>query len=140
MAALDYLQRTLGVIACNAVKGDESADELFAMWQTASGIELCRKFMFPKPQFFEDNKDELRKLGLVDGAKDVFFYNRNIVMRNSSGIVEFMGPTRLWTLVLYEKCNVIVKATNYAVVRIADITRVASIDVRADKSCSVIKY
>lgn len=138
MDAISYLRRTLGVIACEAFKGNEGLDEIISMWHTPMGVELARNFKFPGDDFFRTYKDELTRHGVIQGTRGAQFYNRNVVLVNSSAIVEFSYPQRLRSVLLYGDSEVVVKASNYAVVRISDITGCGSVVTENDGTAEII--
>lgn len=138
MYAIDYLRRTLGVIACEAFSGNESLDELVAMWHTPMGVELARNFKFPSDEFFRTYKDELTPMGVMQDTRGLWLYNRNVVLVNSTAIVEYSCPQRLRSVILYGDSEVVVKASNYAVVRISDVNGQGSVSVENDDTAEII--
>ena len=140
MTAGEYLKRELTQIACGTYQGESDLTALVKEWKTPWGIELCKRLKFPTADFFAQYKDELLKHNVFQNQNGLQFYNRDIILVNSSAIVEYNQPQQTYYVLLYSGSSVVIKARNCAVVKVCCITEDNMVDIiKSDNSDVVVK-
>lgn len=138
MEAGEYLKRELTKIACGTYQGETDLKTLTDEWRTPWGIELCKKCHFPTADFFRQYESELLKYNVFNHQHGLQFYNRDIVLFDSSAVVEFNLPEKAHTVLLYHASSVVVKARNCAVVKVVDITGDGTVEVEKTDSADIV--
>lgn len=139
MNAGEYLKRELTKIACGEYNGEDDLAKLVKEWRTPWGVELCKNFHFPTAEFFKRYEDELIKHNVFQNYSGLQFYNRDIVLVNSTATVEFSKPEKVYYVMLYSGSKVVVKARNCAVVKVCDITGDSEVTIEKTDTADVIK-
>lgn len=138
MEAGEYLKRELTKIACKAYNGEDDLTKLVAEWLTPWGVELCKNNRFPTAAFFKQYEDELIMHNVFQNQQGLQFYNRNVVLVNSSATVEFSMPKQVYYVLLYSGSKVTVKARNCAIVNVCDITGDNKITAEKTESSDIV--
>lgn len=134
-----YLKRELTKIACSVYDGEDNIAKLAMLWKKPWAIELCKRKQFPTISFFEQYQEELLPYGVFVNQKGLKLYNRDVTLVNSDATIEFSMPEKTYTVFLYGNSNCVIKAENYAVVKIYRIgAKNSVIHKMSDKTSTIL--
>lgn len=138
MTAGEYLKRELSKVACGTYDGEDDLGKLIEVWKKPWGVELCKNINFPTAAFFEQYEKELLAYGVFRNQNGLQFYNRDVVLYNSTANLEFSMPERTYSVLLYARAEVVITATNCAVVKVSKITNDCTCHIIAESNAMVV--
>ncbi|MBQ3690924.1 MAG: hypothetical protein II937_13835 [Bacteroidales bacterium] len=138
MTAGEYLKRELSKVACGTYEGEDNISDLVELWKKPWGIELCKNINFPTSAFFEQYEQDLLPYGVFRNQNGLKLYNRDVVLYHSTANLEFSLPERTYSVLLYAGAEVVITATNCAVVKVSKINNDCTCHIITERNATVI--
>lgn len=115
------IKNDLSKIACSDFSREMSIDEIIKTWHAPKGVELCKKSRYPSAELMRKYSNEFKMFNVFVDDLDVNLNNKNCVLSNSVGIIEFSYPEQLYDVILYDDNVVTIKVNDYAVVNVHNL-------------------
>ena len=115
---------------CSMFKGNETVEELAALYKTPQGVEFCMRYHFPNLATIRTFKKERARFGIYFDAGNITLHapkDKVLLIGRTTATVN-CSETRNYNVVCMHGGKVIVNASKWAVVR-----------VEAENGCTVVR-
>ena len=132
-------QKAAALGACGKEKNVNTYQGLVNILFSPQGREFCTKHNFPSLEVFREIKSEVKRFGVfIDaGTINICRKRRVCLAGNTSAQIEASGVDFVHTIVLMHGASAIINASNYAVLRVENISG-GEVKINKDKTVVVL--
>nr|DAI76892.1 MAG TPA: Protein of unknown function (DUF2847) [Bacteriophage sp.] len=117
----DILNKAIGLGACSQSSKATDWKSLVWLFFSPQGCEFCKSINYPSLEMFRSMKGNVESFG-VHIEKNVKAVNEDKAIIGGTAELTFQGTDKAYKVIIMHSGNVRIKISNYAVVRIENIS------------------
>lgn len=117
----DILNKAIGLGACSQSSKATDWKSLVWLFFSPQGCEFCKSINYPSLEMFRSMKGNVESFG-VHIEENVKAVNENKAIIGGTAELTFQGTDKAYKVIIMHGGNVRIKISNYAVVRIENIS------------------
>lgn len=117
----DILNKAIGLGACSQSSKATDWKSLVWLFFSPQGCEFCKSINYPSLEMFRSMKGNVESFG-VHIEENVKAVNEDKAIIGGTAELTFQGTDKVYKVIIMHSGNVRIKISNYAVVRIENIS------------------
>ncbi len=117
----DILNKAIGLGACSQSSKATDWKSLVWLFFSPQGCEFCKSINYPSLEMFRSMKGNVESFG-VHIEENVKAVNKDKAIIGGTAELTFQGTDKAYKVIIMHSGNVRIKISNYAVVRIENIS------------------
>lgn len=116
--------------ACKKINRVKGFPSLIKLMFSPQGIEFCEKYNFPSLEVFREDKEQVKDLNILVDAGDIEPSSRKYIclVGDTQATIHVSGVEHTHTIILMHGAKATINASNYAVVKVVNISGEYSIN------------